>query len=96
MSDNAQPYTLDEIFELLRSGRLRTRDGLYDLLRENNFPLGRSTLDKLCMPSRGEGPPVAAWWPGRGGDRPLYETTTSLDWAKNLLKPGASHAQTAA
>jgi hypothetical protein len=91
MSDNAQQYTPDEIFELLRTGRLKTRDGLYTLLCENNFPLGRSTFDKLCMPSRGEGPPVAAWWPGRGGDRPLYETTASLQWAKALIKP-ASHA----
>jgi hypothetical protein len=93
MSDTRPSYTLDEIFELLRTGRLRTREGLYELLRENNFPFGKSTLDKLCAPSRGEGPPVAAYWPGRGRtDRPLYETTASLEWAKNLLRPAPARA----
>jgi hypothetical protein len=65
-----------------------TRDELYTLLREHGIPIGRSTLDKMCMPSRGEGPPVAAWWPGRGKNqyRPLYDPTAALNWARGLLK----------
>jgi hypothetical protein len=67
---------------------LITRDQLYELLQQNGIPFGRSTLDKRCMPSRGEGPPVAAFWPGRGrNDRPLYEPSSALAWAKSLLKP---------
>ena len=65
-----------------------TRDELYTLLRTHGIPIGRSTLDKLCMPSRGEGPPVAAFWPGRGKNpyRPLYDAQVALNWARGLFK----------
>ncbi len=65
-----------------------TRTQLLEYLPQHGFPIGRSTLDKMCMPSRGEGPPVAAWWPGRGGNRPLYEPSAAMAWAKGLLKAG--------
>ena len=41
-----------------------TRDQLLELLRDNGFP--KSTLDKMCMPSRGEGPPWRHF--GRGAE----------------------------
>jgi hypothetical protein len=66
---------------------LLTRDQAYELLRKHGYPLGRSTLDKMCSPCVNQGPPVTAWWPGRGGDRPLYRPRDVLAWAQTLLKP---------
>jgi hypothetical protein len=54
-----------------------TRSQLGEFLRERGFPIGESTLDKLCSPARGEGPPVAKWW----GSRPLYTESGGLAWA---------------
>jgi hypothetical protein len=31
-------------------------------LREHGYPVSFSTLRKMCLPSRGEGPPVAGRW----------------------------------
>src|ERR1700723_97816 len=39
-----------------------TRRQLVSLFHEFGYPIGKSTLDKLCMPPVNEGPPVAAWW----------------------------------
>jgi len=64
-----------------------TRDEMHALLREHGFPIGRSTLDKLCAPARSDGPPVAALWPDRRNDRPLYDATAALAWAQARLKP---------
>jgi hypothetical protein len=69
-----------------------TRDELHALLRECGFPIGRGTLDKLCAPSCGEGPPVAATWPGRRYDRPLYDPAAAIAWAENRLKPAIAQA----
>jgi hypothetical protein len=66
-----------------------TRDQLHQLLVQHGFPLGRSTLDKLCAPAVNQGPPVEAMWPagrGRNQYRPLYDAQIALDWAKSLLK----------
>lgn len=54
-----------------------TRSQLGKFLRQQGFPIGESTLDKLCAPSRGEGPPVEKWW----GSRPLYTEEGGLAWA---------------
>jgi hypothetical protein len=71
-----------------------TRDDLYELLRGHGYPIDRSTLDKLCMPSCGEGPPVAAYWPGAGANqRPLYEAETALAWAESRLRRPANVAK---
>jgi hypothetical protein len=58
-----------------------TRAQLRDFLNSRGFPLGEGTFDKLCMPKRGEGPPVDAWW----GRRPLYRPSRGLEWAKSRL-----------
>jgi hypothetical protein len=55
-----------------------TRQQVAQHLRAHGFPIGDSTLNKLCMPARREGPPVAAWW----GRRPLYDPDEALAWAE--------------
>jgi hypothetical protein len=39
-----------------------TRAELAEFLTARGFPISRSTLNKLSMPSRGEGPPPAGFW----------------------------------
>jgi hypothetical protein len=66
-----------------------TRDQAYELLVKHGFPIGKSTLDKLCAPAVNRGPPIAAMWPGgrgRNAFRPLYEPAAVLAWAQTLLK----------
>jgi hypothetical protein len=65
----------------LTSKPLMTRSELRVFLNSEGFPIGASTLDKLCMPSRNEGPEVEAWW----GDRPLYNPERGLEWARRRL-----------
>jgi hypothetical protein len=60
---------------------LLTREELREYINSQGIPLGASTLDKLCMPSRNEGPEVEAWW----GDRPLYSPERGLEWARSRL-----------
>lgn len=60
-----------------------TRDQLVDCLRENGFPGSKSQMDKLCMPSCGDGPPVAYWW----GRRPIYHLDEGLAWARARARP---------
>jgi hypothetical protein len=58
-----------------------TRSELREFLNAEGFPLGESTFEKICMPSRGGGPEVEAWW----GARPLYDPERGLQWAKGRL-----------
>jgi hypothetical protein len=67
-----------------------TRDETREYLRSFGFPIARGTFNQLCAPSRGEGPPVAAIWPGGVGrheGRPLYDPVAALAWAEARLKP---------
>jgi hypothetical protein len=66
-----------------------TRDQLFELLRSHGFPIGRSTLDKLCAPAVNEGPRPIAFWPGHP-PRPLYDAASGLQWARARLKPVAA------
>jgi hypothetical protein len=59
-----------------------TRKQLGEFLRNRGFPIGNSTLTKLCAPSIGQGPPVAAWW----GNRPLYDPDAGISWAEARLR----------
>jgi hypothetical protein len=59
-----------------------TRKQLGAHLRQQGFPIGDSTLTKVCAPSIGEGPPVAAWW----GRRPLYDPDAGIAWAESRLR----------
>jgi hypothetical protein len=60
---------------------LMTRDQLREFLNAEGFPLGESTFEKICMPSRNEGPEVEAYW----GGRPLYSPERGLAWARSRL-----------
>jgi hypothetical protein len=68
-----------------------TRRRLAERLRELGYPIGNSTLAKICAPAIGQGPPVAAWW----GNRPLYDEDEAIAWAEARLRP-AHRADTVA
>jgi hypothetical protein len=70
-----------------------TRNELVELLRAHGFPITKSTLDKMCMQSRGGGPPVAGYWPGGRNDRPLYDPVQGLTWAQGRLLKSAKQQQ---
>jgi len=55
-----------------------TRRQLAEFLTARGFPISKSTLDKLAMPSRGEGPPAVGFW----ANRALYDPARALSWAK--------------
>jgi hypothetical protein len=57
-----------------------TRAEIPDFLRQRGFPISRSTIDKLSMPSRGDhaGPKPAGAW----GNRHLYSPQEVLKWAR--------------
>jgi hypothetical protein len=71
------------------SGRFLTRTEMHKLLVDSGYPVGFGTLEKLCSPAVGQGPPVAAFWPGRRSDRPLYDPTQALVWAQSRLLKSA-------
>ena len=59
-----------------------TRQMLGPFLREHGYPIGDSTVEKVCAPAVGEGPEVACYW----GNRALYEQATVLQWAESQLR----------
>jgi hypothetical protein len=59
-----------------------TRAELAEFLASNGYPISVSTLAKLAMPSRGEGPPHAGFW----GNRALYDPDKALVWAKKRFR----------
>ena len=61
-----------------------TRAEIPEFLAQHGFPIGRSTIDKLSMPSRGDsaGPPPAGIW----GNRHLYRPGQVLRWARNRFR----------
>ena len=59
-----------------------TRAELAEFLTSNGYPISVSTLAKLAMPSRGEGPPHAGFW----GNRALYCPEKALAWAKRRFR----------
>jgi hypothetical protein len=62
--------------------RYLTRRELVEFLRDHGFPISHSTLAKLSMPARGEGPPASGFW----GNRALYEPEKALAWAKKRFR----------
>jgi hypothetical protein len=58
---------------------LLTRRELVQYLHDNNYPISGDTLDRLCAPACGEGPPLAGCWGGRG----YYDAKQALAWARN-------------
>jgi hypothetical protein len=68
--------------------RYLTRRQAVALLNEHGYPMSASTFAKLCMPSRGEGPPSV----GRWANRDLYEPSKLLGWAKTRFRITAQAA----
>jgi hypothetical protein len=62
--------------------RYLTRRELAEFLTQRGFPISYSTLLKLAMPSRGEGPPAVGFW----GNRALYDPEKALAWAKKRFR----------
>jgi hypothetical protein len=60
---------------------LMTRSELRAFLNAEGFPLGESTFEKICIPSRNDGPEVECFW----GNRPLYSPERGLEWARSRL-----------
>ena len=56
---------------------LMTRWQALKFINALGFPLSKDHFDKLCLPSRRTGPPVAARW----GLRPMYDEDAIRDWA---------------
>jgi hypothetical protein len=57
-----------------------TRAELPGFLKKHGYPISRTTIDKLSMPSRGDhaGPKPAGAW----GNRHLYRPNEVLRWAR--------------
>lgn len=68
-----------------------TRDVLRDFLVAQGYPLTKGTLNQLCAPARGEGPPSCGFW----GRRKIYNLRQGLEWARERVreKPYAVHPQ---
>jgi hypothetical protein len=64
------------------SDRYLTRRELAIFLTERGFPISKSTLEKMAMPSRGGGPPHIGFW----GNRALYDPNKALAWAKKRFR----------
>jgi len=62
---------------------LMTRSQLGAHLRANGIPVSDSSLNKACMPTVNDGPPVECWW----GRRPLYDPDKGLAWAQARTRP---------
>jgi hypothetical protein len=68
-----------------------TRTELGAHLRGHGYPISNSVLNKLCMQSVNQGPPVSCWW----GRRPLYDPAEGIAWAEartRPVRPGSSNA----
>jgi hypothetical protein len=65
-----------------------TRRQLVEFLNEHGYPVPFSTLSKLCMPSRNEGPPSV----GRWATRDMYDPGVVLAWAKARFRRTARAA----
>ena len=64
-----------------------TRRQLAEYLTSLGLPIGKGTIDKLCM--RGEGPPAA----GRWGNRDVYRPEQVRAWAMRYLRPSPNAAE---
>lgn len=61
-----------------------TRKQAAQFLSGRGFPISQRYLEKLCVPSTGQGPRVDAWFGGRA----LYKVDDLIAWAEARCKPG--------
>jgi hypothetical protein len=62
--------------------RLLTRRELAKFLTEQGYPITVSTLDKLAMPTRAEGPEPEGYW----GRCLLYDPKKAIAWARKRFR----------
>jgi hypothetical protein len=62
---------------------LMTRKQTLEYLHSLGFPMTETYFNKICLPSRNAGPPVAKLW----GPRPLYDAELVLAWAESRCRP---------
>ena len=67
---------------------LLTREQVRQRLNDRGFPLTASYFNKICLPSRNAGPPIAKWW----GKRPLYSLDAAFAWAESRCTPPGARA----
>jgi hypothetical protein len=60
-----------------------TREKLCRELNKRGYPISLGYFNLLCLPSRGEGPPIARWF----GPRPLYDLEAGVSWAESRCSP---------
>jgi len=65
--------------KLLDRDHHRTRRELAEYLSANGYDISVHSLNRLCAPSCGEGPPLAGVWGGKG----FYEVNRALAWARS-------------
>jgi hypothetical protein len=65
-----------------------TRKQSAQFLTERGFPISQRYLEKLSVPSTGQGPRVDAWFGGRA----LYKPDDLISWAESRCKPGQDAA----
>jgi hypothetical protein len=59
-----------------------TREQLRQYLNAIGFPVTAGTMNQLCAPARGEGPPIAGFW----GARAVYRLEDGIAWARSRLR----------
>jgi hypothetical protein len=64
------------------ASRYLTRRELAEFLSKRGFPISYSTLLKMGMPSRNDGPPAEGYW----GNRCLFDSKKGLAWAKHRFR----------
>jgi hypothetical protein len=65
--------------KLIDRDRHRTRRELAEYLSANGYDISIHSLNRLCAPSCGEGPPLVGVWGGKG----FYEVGRALAWARS-------------
>jgi len=66
-----------------------TRQQAAHFLTARGFPISQRYLEKLCVPSGGQGPRADTWF----GNRALYLPADLLSWAEARCRPGQSAAK---
>jgi hypothetical protein len=56
-----------------------TRRELTDYLGAEGYPISLHSLNRLCAPSCGEGPPLLGVWGGKA----FYDAACALAWARS-------------
>jgi hypothetical protein len=59
-----------------------TRRELARYLTANGYPTSFATLNRLCAPSCGAGPPTAGVWAGQA----YYEPVRAIAWARSRFR----------